>query len=155
MLYEKLSHLGREHGVTAGEPAKKGAAAVVTECGKTSFDNVRNGLLIGRTGLHEDVFEMRDPVSLRTVAYRLDETLQMEEILRAEASTGADSPEQAECIEKFAENLEAITDPMVESDRLQKEIDMSVFNKSAKEARDEKQSGPQTPDSGATPTATQ
>jgi hypothetical protein len=142
-LYERLSHIGHRHsGGGRDELAKGGAAAIVTQCEKASFANVRNGLIVGQTGLHEDIFEMRDPISLRTIAYGLNDTLQMEEMLRAEARLGGHSAEEAGCIQTFAENLESLTDPLVETDKLQKEIDLSAFSKAAKEAQDEKRRYP-------------
>ena len=139
-LYARLSHLGRGYGGRGiHELAKEGAVAVVSQCGKTSLSSTREGLIVGETGLHEDVFEMRDRISFRPIAFRLDDTLQLEEMLRAEVRAGGHSPEQASCIQGFAEHLESLTDPMVEADRLQKEIDVSAFNKSTKESQDEKQ----------------
>ncbi len=141
-LYARLSRIGHRHsGTGRDELAKSGAAAVVTQCGKATFANVREGLIVGQTGLHEDVFEMRDPISFHTVWYGLDDTLQMEEMLGAEARVGGHSEAQAECIRSFAEHLESLTDPIVESDRLQKEIDLSAFSKAAREAQDERRRG--------------
>jgi hypothetical protein len=136
-LYQRLSRMGSAHGGKAAELAKQGAASVVTECGKASFANVRNGLIIGKTGLHEDVFEMRDRDSLRAVGYNLNETLQLEEMLHDEAKVEGHSPEQAACITSFAEELEDVSDPLVESDRVQKEIDLSAFSKAEKDDREQ------------------
>jgi hypothetical protein len=139
-LYARLSRIGRRHGDHGmDELAKEGAVAVVTECGKTSFANVRTGLIVGETKLHEDVFEMRDRASFRAVAYGLDDTLQLEEMLDVEAGSGGDSGEQAGCIQSFAEHLKSMTDPIVEQDRLQKEIDLSAFNKATKQSEEENQ----------------
>ena len=139
-LYERLSRVGRSLGRgRTDEMARRGAAAVVTQCDKASFANVRNGLIVGRTGLREDVFEMRDPHSFRTLEYGLDDTLRMEAMLRVEAKVGGHSAEEAGCIRKFADNLESLTDPLVDADKLQREIDLSAFSKAAKEAQDEKQ----------------
>jgi hypothetical protein len=145
-LYERLSHFGRSHGASRmDEQTKAGAASVVTGCAEAPFAHVQKGLIVGETGLHEDVFEMRDRVSFATVAYGLDDTLQLEEMLQAEAKAGVHSAEQAGCIQSFAEHLEGLTDPMVEVDRLQKEIDLSGFSKAAKEVHDEKQRELETP----------
>ena len=138
-LYARLSHLGRRNsGSRTDELAKRGAAAVVTQCGEASYSNVRKGLIVGETGLHEDVFEMRDRVSLKAVSYGMDETLEMEEMLRAETRVGGQPPDQVDCMERFAEHLESLTDPLLEADRLQKEVDLSAFTRAAKEAEDEK-----------------
>ena len=138
-LYARLSHLGhRRSGSRTSELAKKGAAAVVTQCGEASYANVRKGLIAGETDLHEDIFEMRDRVSFNTVPYGINATLEMEEMLRAESRAGAQPADQVDCIERFAEHLESLTDPLLEADRLQKEIDLSAFSKAAKETQDEK-----------------
>ena len=121
------------------ELAKEGAFTVVTECGKASFANVSEGLIVAETKLHEDVFTMRDRISYRGVAYGLDETLQLEEMLQAEANAGQHREDQAGCIRSFAEHLESLTDPIVEGDRLQKQIDMSAYSQAAKQIEEGKQ----------------
>jgi hypothetical protein len=158
-LYARLSRIGHRPGERGmDELAKEGAVAVVTECGKTSFANVRTGLIIGETKLHEDVFEMRNRVSFRAVFYGLDDTLQLEEMLNAEASAGRHSDKQARCMQSFAEHLKSLTDPIVEGDRLQREIDLSAFNRATKQSEEENQrefDSLPLPNAPAAPTPTQ
>ncbi|MDQ2833558.1 MAG: hypothetical protein M3Y50_07390, partial [Acidobacteriota bacterium] len=71
--------------------------------------------------------------------YRLDDTLQLEEMLEAVGRAGAGSSGQTECTQKFAERLEGMTDPMIEADKLQKDIDLSAFSKAAKETQQGRQ----------------
>jgi len=142
-LYARLSQMTRRPGAHGGNTmdqlSKQGAFTVVTECGKTSFANVSEGLIVAETKLHEDVFTMRDTVSYRAVAYGLDDTLQLEEMLDAEARAAVHPEQQKDCIRSFAEHLESLTDPIVEGDRLQKQIDMSAFNRAAKQIEEGKQ----------------
>ena len=45
-------------------------------------------------------------------------------------------PEQAACIQEFAEHLESVSDPLVEQDERLKELDASAFKNSTKEAEE-------------------
>jgi len=45
--------------------------------------------------------------------------------------------EQWECVQQFEGYLETLTDPMVEQDKLARELDASAFKDSTKEAQEE------------------
>jgi hypothetical protein len=120
-----------------GELAAKGLAAITEECAKQSYKTASKGLIVSETGLHEDVFALRDRVSYGQDAFRLDEALQLESLLHAETEGLGHPTEQAGCVQEFAEYLEALTDPMVEADERQKELDLSSFKDSAKEAQEQ------------------
>jgi len=138
-LLERISR-ARHSGMLApkpGELAEKGGAAIAAECEKQSYQTARKGLIVSETGLHEDVFALRDRVSYAGMAYGLDEALRLEVLLRREAQAGENSAEQANCIQEFAEHLETVTDPLVEGDERQKELDASAFKDSAKEAQEQ------------------
>ena len=53
--------------------AEKGKAAIVAECEKQSYETASKGVIVSETGLHEDVFVLRDRVSYAGVGYGLDE----------------------------------------------------------------------------------
>ncbi len=116
------------------EIATRGRAEIVEECGKQSYDLVSKGLIVSETGLHEDVFVLRDRVTFGGIGYSLAEGLRLESELRAEAKGGAHPAEQSECIARFANHLEGLSDPLVEADERLKELDASAFTNAAKEA---------------------
>jgi hypothetical protein len=120
-----------------GELAEIGKAAIVTECEKQSYLTARKGLIVSETGMHEDVFVLRDRVSYAGVGYGLDEAQRLEELLRTEAGSAGHSPGQARCIEEFAEHLESLSDPLVDADARLKELDASAFTNAAKEAQEQ------------------
>ena len=115
--------------------ATEGAAAITETCAKQSFENARNGLIVSQTGLHEDVFAMRSR-TYSSVAFSLDDALKLEDVLRNELKANK-QPEQRECVEQFEGYLETLTDPLVEQDKLSKELDASAFKDSSKEAQEE------------------
>jgi hypothetical protein len=84
--------------------------------------------------LHEDVFSLRDRISYGEDAYRLDEALQLESLLHAEADGLGRPTDQTKCIREFSEHLERLTDPLIEADERQRELDVSAFKDSMKEA---------------------
>jgi len=96
-------------------------------------------LIAAEVGLHEDVFALRDRVSLAANAYGLDEALRLETLLLAEVKGDEYPADQTNCIQKFAEHLKSLTDPLVEADREQKELDVSAFNDAKKQAEEEKE----------------
>ena len=106
----------------------------MTECAKQSYETARKGLIVSETRLHEDVFVLRDRVSYQGIGYGLDEAQRLEGLLRAEARVGGHPTEQADCIEEFAEHLETLSDPLVEADERQRELDVSAFQDASKEA---------------------
>jgi hypothetical protein len=120
-----------------GELAEKGKAAIVAECEKQSYDTARKGLIVSETGLHEDVFVLRDRVSYAGVGYGLDEAQRLEALLRAEAKGGGHPAGQAECIEAFAEHLETLSDPLVEADERLRDLDASAFADATKRAQEQ------------------
>jgi hypothetical protein len=138
-LLERISRVG--HSTIAapkpGELAEKGRAEITVECEKQSYENARKGLIVSETGLHEDVFTLRDRVSFGAVGYSLDEALRLESLLQAEAKAGGHPPEQAGCIQEFAEHLETLSDPLMERDQRLKELDASAFKDAAKEAQEQ------------------
>ena len=117
-----------------GELAEKGRAAIVTECEKQSYETARKGLIVSETGLHEDVFALRDRVSYAGDGYGLSEALRLEALLRAEVQSARHPANQATCIGEFADHLETLSDPLVEADERQKELDASAFRDATKEA---------------------
>jgi hypothetical protein len=132
-----------------GELANRGRAEIVEECGKQSYDLVSKGLIVSETGLHEDVFVLRDRVTFGGIGYSLGEALRLESELRAEAKGGAHPAEQAGCIAKFADHLEGLSDPLVEGDQRLKELDASAFTNATKEAEkqaEKKLRGPEKPE---------
>jgi hypothetical protein len=132
---ERATHSKAE--ARPGELAAKGLAAITEECAKQSYKTASKGLIVSETGLHEDVFALRDRVSYGEEAFRLDEALQLESLLHAAADGLGHPTEQAGCVQKFAEHLETLTDPMVEADERQKELDLSAFKDSAKEVQEQ------------------
>lgn len=120
-----------------GELAEKGHAAITEECAKQSYETARKGLIVSETGLHEDVFALRDRVSYGAIGYGLDEALRLESLLDSEATRQEHSREQVSCIREFAEHLETLTDPLVEADERQKELSVSAFQDAAKEAQEQ------------------
>jgi hypothetical protein len=149
-LLERISRVGHSN-VTApkaGELAEKGRAEIAVECEKQSYENASKGLIVSQTGLHEDVFALRDRVSYGAIGYSLDEAIRLEALLQADAKTPALPAEQARCLQSFAEHLETLSDPLVEADERLKELDVSAFNDAAKEAQaqaDKKLRGPEKP----------
>ena len=136
-LLQRLSRAGHSRAVLKlGELAEQGKAAIVLECEKQSYETARKGLIASETGLHEDVFVLRDRVSYAAVGYGLDEAEKLEELLRAEAKAGGHPAAQADCIEAFAEHLETLSDPLVEADQRRKELDASALSDAAKEAEE-------------------
>jgi hypothetical protein len=120
-----------------GEMAAKGRDAIAAECAHESYANASKGLIVEETGLHEDVFALRDRVSFAPDAYGMDEALRLETLLRQEARIPGHSAQQADCIDEFAEHLESLTDALAQSDKLQKELDLSAFNNARKQAEEQ------------------
>jgi hypothetical protein len=114
--------------------AELGRDTIATECSHESYANASKGLIVEETGLHEDVFSLRDRVSLTPNAYNLDEALGLEALLRAEAKAAGHSAAQADCIDEFAEHLATLTDTLVQADKVQKELDVAAFNEATKQA---------------------
>jgi hypothetical protein len=117
-----------------GELAERGRAEITQECGKQSYETAKKGLLVSEIGMHEDVFVLRDRVTYAGIGYGLDEALRLESALEAEVKGGEYPAEQASCIEKFATHLETLSDPLVEADARQKELDASAFTDSEQKA---------------------
>jgi hypothetical protein len=138
-LVERISHARHSKAAAPkpGELAERGRAEIADECAKQSYETARKGLIVSETGLHEDVFTLRDRISYGAIGYGLDEAMRLETLLRAESNGGAHPAEQAECIQEFAEHLESVSDPLVERDERLKELDAAAFQDSAKEAQEE------------------
>lgn len=135
-ILARIAHATRPKAGTsaAGRLAEKGRAAITEECAKQSYKTASKGLIVSETGLHEDVFALRDRISYREDAYRLDDALQLETLLHAEADGLGHPTDQTECVREFAEHLETLTDPLIEADERQRELDMSAFKESVKES---------------------
>ena len=131
----------------ADKMAELGRDTIVTECSHESYANASKGLIVEETALHEDVFSLRDRISLTPNAYNLDEALGLEALLRAEAKAPGHSAAQADCIDEFAEHFETLTDVLVQADKVQRELDISAFNEATKAAQTEDQLEKQTHES--------
>jgi hypothetical protein len=142
-ILERIAHAARlKAGVPAAGPlAEKGRAAITEECAKQSYKTASKGLIVSETGLHEDVFALRDRASYGDDAYRLDEALQLESLLHAEVAGLGRPTDQTECVREFAEHLETLTDPLIEADERQRELDISAFKDSMKEAEQQADKG--------------
>jgi hypothetical protein len=138
-LLEGLSSMAQPNASNLGPNhlAAEGLAAITDECEKQSFENARKGLIVSQTGLHEDVFAMRSRTSYASIAFGLDDALKLEDVLRNELKENRQPGEQRECVQQFVGYLEALTDPMVDRDKLAKELDAAAFKDSAKEAQEE------------------
>jgi len=154
-LLERISGAGSP-GIQAprpGELAEAGDTAITEQCGKQSYKTASQGLIVSETGLHEDVFALRNRVSYGEMAYGLDEALRLESLLLTDADRRGRSSGQADCIREFAEHLESLTDPMVEADARLKELDASAFKDSAKEAEEQAEKTLREPETPAVPKA--
>jgi hypothetical protein len=120
-----------------GRKAELGRDSITTECEHESYANASKGLIVKDTGLHQDVFSLRDRASLAANAYNLNETLDLEALLFAEAKAAGHSGAQADCIDKFAEHFATLTDLLVQADKVQKELDVAAFNQATKQADDQ------------------
>jgi hypothetical protein len=137
-LLQRIESVGsKAEGLKPGELAEKGRAAITEQCAKQTYANASKGLIVSETGLHEDVFALRDRISYGASGYGLDEALRLEALLHADANAAGVPKEQAECVLEFAEHLETLTDPIVEADVRQKELDISAFDRAAKEAQEQ------------------
>lgn len=126
---------GRAAGTaTPAALAEKAAAVIAAVCTRQSYATAKVGLIAGETGLREDVFELRDPVSYRVVPYRLGATLRLEGLLRQGAQAVGRPGSQAECMSQFANHLKALSDPLAQAARDEKEIDASAFQDSERQA---------------------
>lgn len=147
---ERVSRVGGLGGqtVTPEALAEEGRGAITDQCAKQSYVTASKGLIVNETGLHEDVFALRNRVSYGEIAYGLDEALRLESLLNKEAGNSANPKDQQDCIREFAQHMESLTDPMVEEDTREKELDVSAYKDSAKEADEQaekKLRGPETP----------
>jgi hypothetical protein len=147
-LLQRISRVGhaKVQPPAPGELAERGRAEIAEQCAKQSYENARKGLIVSETGLHEDVFALRDLVSYGAIGYGLDEALRLESMLGLEANGPGQSADQGSCIREFVEHLETLTDPLVEADERQKELNVSAFEDSAKAAQeqaDKKLRGPE------------
>jgi hypothetical protein len=117
--------------------AEKGAAAIATVCSRQTFATAKVGLIAGETGLSEDVFEMRDPVSYTVVPYRLGASVRLETMLRRGAAAPDRPDDQAKCMRDFADHLKELTDPLVAAAKDQDKADVLAFKDAQKEAQQE------------------
>jgi hypothetical protein len=139
-IYERITGEGRfkpPPPPAPGQMAARGRDAITAGCAHESYANASKGLIVGETGLHEDVFELRDRESFAANAYGMNEALRLETLLHEEARIPGHSAEQADCIDEFAEHLESLTDALAQSDKLQKELDLSAFNNAREQAAEQ------------------
>jgi len=127
----KIATLGPNHLVA------EGSAAITETCGKQSFENARNGLIVSQTGLHEDMFALRSRTLYASIAFGLDDALKLEDMLRKELKENQQATAERQCVQQFEEYLETLSDPMVEQDRLAKDQDAAAFKDSTREAQEE------------------
>lgn len=114
--------------------------AIVSACATQPYDNASKGLIVDEPGLDEDVLDLRDRNTLRAVPFGLGETERLASLLEKETSlTGhpAYPAEQLACIQQFSSHLRTLTQPLVQANEVQKQLDVSAFNKAAKEAEQE------------------
>jgi hypothetical protein len=138
-LYEEITNGNRANAAMQipGRLAQEADLDITMACAHQTFANARTGLIAHVTGMHEDVFELRDRMTLATIAFGLQEAQRLESLLRAEAKAPGREAGQAGCVQQFAEYFETLTDPMVESNEIQKQLDASAFNDSSKHAQEE------------------
>jgi hypothetical protein len=139
-LYQRIARRGHLDSTPRAVPGKMAAAGgeeIAAECEHESYANASKGLIVGETGLHEDVFALRDRESFAANAYRMDEALRLEDLLREQANAVGHSAEQADCMVKFADHLQTLTDALIQADRLHQELDVSAFNNSKKQAEEQ------------------
>jgi hypothetical protein len=139
VLLEGLSSLTQPK-ITALGPnhlAAEGSATITATCEKQSFETARNGLIVSQTELHEDVFALRSRTSYASIAFGLDDALRLEDVLGKELKENQQPAGQWECVQQFEGYLETLTDPMVEQDKLARELDATAFKDSTKEAQEE------------------
>jgi len=117
--------------------AAEGLATISSACEMQSFESARSGLIVSETGLHEDVFTLRSRASYASLAFSLDDALKLEEVLQKSLKTNQQSGDQQECVQQFEGYLETLTDPLVERDKLAKDLDATAFKDSTKEAQEE------------------
>lgn len=128
---------------TPAASAKKVAGAgiaIVSDCAKEPFANARSGIVVAETGLNEDVFDLRDRTTYRAVPFGLNEALRLQDLLLKEIDVPGHArypAQQVACIQQFAAHFKSLTDPLVESDAEQKQLDVSAFYKASKEAEQE------------------
>lgn len=114
--------------------------SIISACATQPYDNASTGLIVDEPGLHEDVLDLRDRKTLRAVPFGLGETERLTSLLEKETSIAghpAYPAEQIACIQQFASHLRSLTQPLVEADEEQKQLDVSAFDKAAKEAEQE------------------
>jgi hypothetical protein len=119
--------------------ADKGAAAIAAVCARQSYATAKVGLIAGETGLREDVFEMRDPVSYSVIPFRLEATVRLEALLLQGAQATGRPKEETQCMQDFAGHLKELSDPLVEAAASEKEVDGLAFQDAEKEAQQEVQ----------------
>jgi hypothetical protein len=131
-LYARI--MQKNHGTAPGAMAAKARDTIAIECRHGSWANVSKGLIVTEPGTHEDVFSLRDRITLQPNAYPLDEAWRLVVLLRAEARTEGHTTEQAGCIQEFAEHLQTLTEQRAEIEAEQKDLDVSALNEAKKQA---------------------
>lgn len=114
--------------------------AIVSACALEPYNNASKGLIVDEPGLGEDVLDLRDRSSLRAVPFGLGEAQRLASLLEKETSLAghpAYPAEQIACIQQFASHLRDLTQPLVQANEEQKQLDVSAFDKAAKEAEQE------------------
>ncbi len=114
--------------------------AIVSACAIEPYDNASKGLIVDEPGLDEDVLDLRDRNSLRTIPFGLGETERLASLLEKETSIAGHPSypaEQIACIQQFVSHLHSLTQPLIQANEVQKQLDASAFDKAAKEAEQE------------------
>jgi hypothetical protein len=132
-----LSSMTQTNTLGPNHLAAEGMATILAACEKQSFENARDGLVVSQTGLHEDVFALRSRTSYASFAFSLDDALKLEDVLRKRLKENQLAGDQQQCVQQFEGYLETLTDPIVEQDKLAKDLDASAFKDSTKEAQEE------------------
>lgn len=143
-VLDRISGAGHSNAARSAGLAEKGEAEITAECAGQNYKNAVKEIIVSETGLHEDVFALRDRVSHGEIAYGLDDALTLESLLEADAKQVGGSSEKTGCLQQFLEHLEALSDPLLDGDEKQKELDASAFQDSAKEAEEQAEKNPRT-----------
>ncbi len=127
------------HPPVPGKAAALGRDEIVSECAHEPYSNASSGLIVSEPGLHEDVFALRDRDSLVPTAYNLSEALRLKALLDTEAASTAYPAHQADCIRQFADHFGTLTNTIVQADKVQHEINLTVFKQAGKESEEEQE----------------
>jgi len=83
------------------------------------------------------VFALRSGTSYASIALGLSDALKLEDVLRKHMKNNSLPSWQMGCVQQFEGYLETLTNPIMEQDKLAKDLDASAFKESTKEAQKE------------------